>query len=344
MSDKNNLKMPTCSDQLLWDVTLSAYNVPVLLVAAELKLFPFIAKTPATPREVAAHFSLNAEVTEAFLGVLTSLGFLVQHQGKFHVTEVSRNYLLPESPYNWSGLLESPPAITDVKAAIQEALQKDTAHQERAVHVFGMLKDLKNVDWGLAKLIAQKSHVRSLPAAMGVARWGNFTGVNKLLDMGGGCGSFCIVLALTYPEMQLTVADLPALCEIAKECITEYGLEKHVKVIPVDMFTDEWPSGYDAVFFSNIFHDWGEEKYRFLTEKSFEVLPPGGHIYLHELLLEDTRDSPAALAAYSLGLKFATKGHLFTGKEVTELLTEYGFKDISIVHTYGYHSLVTGKK
>lgn len=346
MSKKANirLELPTCNDQLLWDVTLSVYNLPTLMVAAELELFPFIENTPATSEEVAREFSLNTEVTEAFLGVLVSLGFLVQHQGRFYLTDVSRNFLLPESPYSWSGLLGSPPTITDIKAAIKEALQRDPTEEERAVHAFGRLKDIENANWDQVRLIAQKSHVRSLPAAMGVARWGNFTGVKRFLDMGGGCGSFCIVLALRYPEIHFTVADLPAICEIAKECIAEYNLEDHIEVKAVDMFTDEWPSGYDAVFFSNIFHDWGKERYTYLAQKSFDVLPPGGRIYLHELLLEDTKDGPPTLAIYSLGLKFATKGTLFTAGELDELLTGYGFEDISITHTFGYHSLITGKK
>lgn len=344
IKNAHNLEMPTCNDQLLWDVTLSVYHVPTLMVAAELGLFPFLEETPATFQEVANHFSLNEKSTEAFLGVLTSLGFLVQHKKRFYNTEVTRNYLLPESPYNWGELLTSPPVITDLKAAVTDALQRKETEEERAVKVFNMLKDVDNVNWDHVKLMTQKSHVRSLPAAMGVAQWGDFTGVTRLLDMGGGCGSFCIVLALQYPDMEFTVADLPAVCEIAKECIAEYGLQNQIKVNPVDMFEDEWPSGHDAVFFSNIFHDWGLERSAYLTEKSFDVLPSGGRIYLHELILEDTKDGPHTLTVYSLGLRFATKGTLFTAQELDELLTKYGFKDITITHTYGYHSLVTGKK
>jgi len=125
---------------------------------------------------------------------------------------------------------------------------------------------------------------------------------------------------------------LPAICEIAKECIAEYNLEEQIEVKAVDIFTDEWPSGHDAVFFTH------------LGQKSFEVLPSGGRIYLHELLLEDTRVSPPTLAVYSLGLSFATRGKLFTAGDLNELLTGWGFEDISITHTYGYHSLITGRK
>ena len=344
MTKDTCLEMPTCNDQLLWDVLLSVYYAPTLKVAAELGLFPFLEKTPATFQEVATHFSLNPKSTEAFLGVLTSLKFLVQYNGRFYNTEVTRNYLLPESPYNWGELLTSSSASTDLKAAVTEALQRKETEEERVVKMVSMLKDVENVDWDHVKLIAQKSHIRSLPAAMGVAKWADFTGVTRLLDMGGGCGSFCIVLALQYPDMKFTVADLPATCKVAKECIAEYGLQDQIAVNPVDMFEDEWPSGHDAVFFSNIFHDWELERSAYLTEKSFDILPSRGRIYLHELLLNDTKDGPHALKVYSLGLQLATKGTLFAAQELDELLTKYVFKDITITHTFGYHSLVTGKK
>lgn len=342
--DTPNVELPTCDDQLLWDISLGAFNVPTLMVAEQLGLFSFL-KTPATPEEAAQNFSLNTEATEALLGLLTSLGFLVQYQGRFHLTEVSRNYLLPESPYYWGSLLRTSPSIPDMCSAIKGMLTMPKEKMgERAKEVFGKMKELEKMDLEQVKLIAQKSHIRSLPAAIAVAKWGDFEGVKRLLDVGGGAGTFCIVLALRYPEMQFTVAELPAMCQVTKQYVAEYRLEDQIHIQPIDMFEDEWPSGHDAVFFSNIFHDWDRERGMYLGKKSFEILPRGGRIYLHEILLNDTKDDPPALTAYSLVLMFSTTGRLFTAGELDELLTECGFENISVTHTYGYHSLITGKK
>lgn len=347
MSEKEpqNLELPTCGDQPLWDISLGAFNLPALIVAEEVGLFPFLEKTPATPEEVAPHFSFNLRAAEALLGVLASLGFLAKYQGRFYITEVSRNFLLPESPYNWGVLLRAPPVIPDLCSAIKGILKMpENKMGERAVEVFGKLKESGKMDYEQVKIIAQKSHVRSLPAALAVAKWGDFKGVKRLLDMGGGAGSFCIGLALRYPEMEFTVADLAAICEIATQYIADYGLEDRISVQAVDMFEDEWPSGNDAVFFSNIFHDWGRERSIYLGQKSFDILPSGGRIYLHELLLPDTKDDPPALTVYSMVLMFSTTGNLFTAGELDELLTECGFEDVTIIHTFGYHSLIMGKK
>ena len=58
----------------------------MLTVTEELGLFPLLARSPATAEEVAHSLTLALSSTEALLGILTSLGFLVQHQKHFHLT------------------------------------------------------------------------------------------------------------------------------------------------------------------------------------------------------------------------------------------------------------------
>ena len=98
-------------------------------------------------------------------------------------------------------------------------------------------------------------HAHSFAAAMGMARGGDFTGVRRLLDVAGGAGSFCIALAQRYPQMGLTVLELPAVCAAAEPYLARYGLRERIETVAANMFADPWPAGHDAGFFSNIFQD-----------------------------------------------------------------------------------------
>jgi hypothetical protein len=62
------------------------------------------------------------------------------------------------------------------------------------------------------------------------------------------------------------------------------------------------------------------------------------------MLLEDTRDAPLAATSFSMNMIFFTQGKQFTGGELEKLLGETGFKEIALTPTYGYYSLVTGRK
>ncbi len=110
------------------------------------------------------------------------------------------------------------------------------------------------------------------------------------------------------------------------------------------MFGDDWPSGYDACFFSNIFHDWDAERCRLLARKAFAALPPGGRIFLHEILLADTRDGPLPAALFSLTMLVGNYGKQRSLAELDALLTSCGFVDVRATHTYAYYSLVEARK
>src|SRR6185436_18840823 len=102
--------------------------------------------------------------------------------------------------------------------------------------------------------------------------------------------------------------------------------------------------GYDAIFFSDIFHDWDRETCLQLGRQSYEMLPTGGRIYLHEMLLDDTRDGPLVAIALSMRMLVATLGKQFTFGELDELLRECGFEEVSVTSTSSYFSLVSAIK
>jgi len=94
---------------------MSSYHYLALCVADDLGLLPLLQGKPATTAMVAKDLSISLCAAEVFLGVMTSLGFLAEHQGRFGLMEVSRNYLLPQSPYYWGlsfrGLRNNPPTF-----------------------------------------------------------------------------------------------------------------------------------------------------------------------------------------------------------------------------------------
>ena len=106
------------------------------------------------------------------------------------------------------------------------------------------------------------------------------------------------------------------------------------------MWEDAFPEA-DLHFYSNIYHDWSPDKGRLLTEKSFQSLPPGGRIIIHETLYDDDKTGPFPAAAYSMGmLGWSLDGAQYSGLELSTMLTAAGFHDIRVQQTFGYASIV----
>jgi SAM-dependent methyltransferase len=340
------LEAPSCDDRPIWDVWLSMMWLPAVTVADELEIFDSLARESATPAELASRLGFELRGAEILLSLLTSLGFLVAHLGRYQVTEPTRNFLLKGSPFYWGGVFARQRTTNPIHAVIRDAMvRKDfkIVGQSAAEPPVEMWES-GQMSVETARGIAAFMHSHSLGAATGMARRVDLAGTSRLLDVGGGSGCFSIELARRNPTLRCTVMDLPAMCEVARDYIKVSGIGERVDAQSVNMFREPWPPGYDAMLFSNIFHDWGPETNRKLAALAYQALPAGGRIYLHEMLLDDTGNGPLTTAAFSTLMLANTRGRQFTLQQLKTLLEGEGFVDVDVVPTYSYYSVVQGTK
>ena len=164
-----------------------------------------------------------------------------------------------------------------------------------------------------------------------------------MLDIGGGSGAHSIGAVTRSNDLKAIVFDLDPICEVAQEFIAKYGLKDRVTTHVGDMWHDPFPDA-DTHFYSNIYHDWPLERDAFLTKKSFDSLKPGGRIIIHDVLYNNQKTGPFAPAAYSMLMMGWTEGKSYSGVELTEMLTNFGFRDVQVRPTFGYYSIISGTK
>lgn len=337
-----SLQVPVVDDTLVWDAWLAMYKVPALSVALELDIFESLDAQPDTPDGLAARRDFDARGLRALLPMLMQLGFLAQHGGLYQLTEAGRQYMLKGSPFCWGGLFKRLSATMVAHKLLLETINMERARAAKNRPADGW--ESGHVDMPLARDVTAFMHSHSAPAAYGMARTCDFSGIRKVLDVGGGSGCFSIALAGLRPDVYCSVMELPTICELAQQYIEAAGVTAQVDTITVDMFRQPWPLGFDAHFFSNIFHDWSVETCIELAKKSHAALPEGGSILLHEMLLDDSGTAPSPAVAFSLLMAMGTKGQQFTFPQLREILEAAGFSKVSCQHSYGYYSLVRAVK
>jgi hypothetical protein len=335
---------PTCGPDSIWEATLAPYYFPTLLVADEIGLFEQLDSKPSTADEVAAHYEISPHAAEALLGVLAAKGHLIQHNGRFHLTGSSREFLLPGQPYYCGAALELRRTRPIDHTIIKEILFRKRTAEAPVLFDTEMWKD-SEAHIERHKASTASMHALFFPAAMAVAQHGNFEAVRSLLDIAGGSGCFSIALAMKYPELKLAVMELPAICALVTEYAMKFGVSDRIAPVAGDMFHSPFPKGHDAHFYSNVFHDWDAERCRFLAAKSFEALPAGGRIYLHESLLNDTHDGPPLVTFYSMNMARVTEyGKQYSAPDFAGFLRDAGFTDVRVTQTYSIFSLVSARK
>ncbi|MBV9601598.1 MAG: ubiquinone/menaquinone biosynthesis protein [Chloroflexi bacterium] len=331
---------PSVEDRPIWDLWLSQYHLPVVLAADKLGLFEFLRDQPATVEEICQHLKLLRRSAEALTAALASTGFLVQHDARYQLTPLSRTYLLPESEFYWVPMLGAAGFGHLTTEVLLKNLGTENLGEEDRVTRRWEHGEMSAAD---AAASNQRMHSHSFPSALGLARAYDFPQTRRLLDVAGGSGGYAIALALQHSHLRCTVADLPPVANDARNYIDKYGCQARVDTLSFNMFDDEWPSGYDAILMTNILHDWDPRRRADLVTSSFRALPPGGHLFIHEILLNDAQDGPAPAAMFST-MMLGTRGKQLSFVELQTLLTEKGFVKVQVKPTYGYYSLVIGTK
>ena len=353
MQHRDIYAAPTVDDRRMWDLWLSGIHQPAIVAAEEAGIFSAIAEAPATASELAARLGFDERATQILLRLLAALRLLVTHGARYQVTDEARTYLVKGSRWYWAPMASV--AVSDWhRTRLLEKLRQQGGSDRVAgpegtplVSSEGRAADdwaAGNVSAQRAREVAARMHAHSVPAAVGVARHYDFRGVSRVLDVGGGSGCFMVAAAQLHAHLQGTVMELSAMCEAANGYIRDGGVADRVDTCAVDMFRQPWPRGYDALFFSNIWHDWNVRTCQWLAARAFEALPSGGRILLHEMLLDEDGGGPVTAASFSMLMLLATQGQQFTFGELRDILTGAGFTRVDVTATHHYYSVVAGYK
>jgi acetylserotonin N-methyltransferase len=345
-------EVPTTDDRHIWDLWLSHIYQGAIVVADDMGIFTALNERTATISELAERLDFDERATGVLVRLLASLGLLVPRQERFQLTDEARLYLLKSSPYYWGHMMHvgvNQWHQSTLAAALKKKNSGNAAGPEGMPKSAGTGRSVDGWAEGIISLeqagdIAARMHSHSLVPAIGAARNYDFTGINSILDVGGGSGCFMIAIAQAHREMRSTILELPAMCAVAQTYIKTGGVADRVDTLAIDMFRQPWPRGYDAVFFSNVWHDWNFRTCTWLAARAYEILPGGGRIMLHEMLLDDDGAGPAAAAGFSMLMLLATQGQQFTFAELRTILENVGFAGIESKHTSGYYSITTGYK
>jgi SAM-dependent methyltransferase len=127
-------------------------------------------------------------------------------------------------------------------------------------------------------------------AAQSLARRYDFSTHRRLLDLGGGTGSFVVEAAHRYPELKGTLFDIST--EIARRAFAEADLNSRFDIVEGDFFVDPIPEGHDVILMSSIMHYYQAEQDIALLRRAREASAPGTRLLLVDHWLDPTRTSP----------------------------------------------------
>jgi hypothetical protein len=344
MNQINILNQQPTPDNLMWNIWTSIYHLAALTAADELDLFSYLNDHEHTIEQIAYELKADVRPTSVLVNLLINLGFLNINANKISLTLTAKNYLIPESLFYWGSVLYPFRERIEHKKVINAIKQKSNQLTFDNKSFTDMWQE-GSLTPDAARSFTEKMHATIFAPALEAIKLNLFASTKNLLDVGGGSGCFSIAFSQAYPERTAVVFELPTVCEITKKYISEFNADKNVSVHSGNFFTNEhWPRNCDGILFSQILHDWPIEKCTEILKHAHSAMPSGGVIYVHEMMLDDSKASPLATVCFDLLMLINHRSQQFSKHELHSLLKECGFSDPLTTYTFGYFSITTATK
>ena len=296
----------------------------IILTAAELDLFGIVEDSLTTAEKIADRFGFDPRALERVLDCLVTFGLLQKNGGAYSLTDESALYSSKHSAsdlpmlLHMSRLWESWSDLTEIV--------KNGPGSER--------NPPKPMDVGSRQAFIGAMHVIGRSLSEDIAGSLDLRGYRKLLDIGGGSGTYTIAFLKHDPQLQAILFDLKDVIPMAKERLSPEGLLDRVELVAGDFYSDELPGGCDLALLSAIIHQNSRQQNLELFEKTYRCLEPGGMLLIRDHIMDEQRTWPPEGALFAINMLVNTRGgDTYTFQEVTHDLNEAGFRDVGLLRS-----------
>ena len=153
---------------------------------------------------------------------------------------------------------------------------------------------------------------------------------DRVLDLGGGPGTYAVAWADACPGAEITVFDTPATLRVARKILREKGADGRVRLAEGNFLEDPLGGPYDFVWISQILHAFSRADCVKLLRRARSALVPGGRVAVQEFLLAEGKTSPPGPVFFSVHMVAVTEGgRAYTAREIAAMMKTVGFRKIS---------------
>ena len=310
----------------LFDLCAGFVYSQVLHACVELRVFEILAAGPQTGAALAPCLGLSLERAERLLGAAASLRLLARRGHAF-------------------GLGPLGAAMVDNPAVVEMIRHHGMLYADLADPVA-----LLRAAPGATRLAEYWPYAGTrAPASLGAEQVAGYTALmaasqplvaaqvldefdlrrhRRLLDVGGGDGTFLIEAARRAPGLGLVLYDLPAVAERARARFSAEGLTDRAEAVGGDMHAGALPGGADVVSLVRVIHDHDDSAALAILRAARRALPDDGTLLLAEPMAGTQGAEPIGDAYFAFYLMALGSGRARTPEMLAAMLREAGFRRI----------------
>ncbi|MGW4109283.1 methyltransferase [Actinosynnema sp. NPDC004786] len=269
----------------------------VVRLAVTYRLPDLVAGGCAGVAELAARSGTDPDALRRVLRHLVDLG-LFTREGPDRVGLTARGRVLcGDHPAQLARFLDQAnPWAERTDRAVPGLLESVRTGASAWPSVFGRpFWDDLAADAEFAKAFDEVMAVHAAVFGPAVARRWDWSGVTRLVDVGGGTGLVLAEVLRHHPHLRGVLVDLPGTAARARAALDASGVGDRAEVVGGSFF-DPLPPGGDVYLLSNIIHDWADADGERILRRCAEAAGPGGVVLLAERVVDGGGDRAARAA------------------------------------------------
>jgi hypothetical protein len=288
-----------------------------LFAASELGLFEALADSPATVDALAARTGLTRRAARISADAMVALGLLERHGEHYGNSPAAAAYLSGgRGPADLRPLLR-----------FWDSISYPTWEGLAGALANGPKLEVFDLDQTQQAIVSAGIEAALAGPAAAFATLDDLAGRTRLLDVGGGTGSWSIAACGRNGHLAATVFELPVTAQIAATRIAGAGLSERVRVAAGDAFADALPVGHDAMLLANVAHYYAPADNIALLRRLRAAATDEGRLYLADFWTDATHTQPlpAALMAGEFAVHLRD-GDVYSVDEVRAWLDGAGWR------------------
>jgi SAM-dependent methyltransferase len=285
----------------------------------KLDIFSAIGDEHVTAENLAPKIGADLRGLRMLLNALSAMQLLKKTDRRYANTKAARKHLCKDSEQYIGYMIQHHSHLVPSWARLDEAVV--TGKPVRSSQAAGEEAQRKAFLMGMFN--------NAMAMAPRLVETIDLGGRKRLLDLGGGPGTYAIHFCLHNPGLQATVLDLPTTREFAQATIAKFGLVDRIKFHAANFVEEAIPRGYDVAWLSHVLHGKGLQECHRVIRKTVAAMNPGALILIHEFILDNSEDGPLFPALFSLNMLTGTQaGQAYTEAQLMEMLASAGANKI----------------
>jgi SAM-dependent methyltransferase len=333
-SKRNENTMNSVTPEPIMKIAMGFMAAKHLFIASAIGLFEALATGPASLEEVAQKTDVPFRTLGIIAAAMVSLGLIERQGDRYQNGVVAAAFLAGAGGPDMRPMLRfwnhiSYPNWEKLEEAVRtgQSQAKFSGFSEQQQEIFS--QGVESFSAGTAAALA-KSY--------------DFGRHQRVLDIGGGTGSFLLAILQHHKNLTGTLFELPGACAVARQRLAKTPEASRIKVVEGSFLKDPLPGGHDVLVVANTVHVLSAAHNMKLMESMRGQVKSGARLLLADLWTDSTyTEPPAALLMSGEFLVISGEGQAYSEQDADGWLKQTGWRKIERKSLAGPASLIVAE-